>query len=147
MQLKASGKLVDRVAKCPDGNFRRNWKVICKHAKVENATFHDLRSTCITEWLEQGMMPHEVQKLAGHSSIETTIKYYVGIRESMIDRARQASTSALTKNSIANSLQQAENHQKCSGGDVAAALQVPVGTGFMKTGAAIFRLNRWQMLS
>ena len=68
---------------------------ICKKAGVENTTFHDLRATCITEWFENGMMPHEVQKLADHASIETTMRYYVGIRESMINRAREASSAAL----------------------------------------------------
>ena len=105
MRLKAQGKLIDRVAKCPDGNCPRNWKVICKRAKVENATFHDLRATCITEWFEQGLMPHEVQRLAGHSSIETTMKYYVGYRQGLIDRARAASSSALKSKSVANVLQ------------------------------------------
>ena len=95
LKLKKSEKLIDRVAKCPEANFRRDWKLICKRAAVEGVTFHDLRATCITEWFEQGMMPHEVQRLAGHSSIETTMNYYVGIRESMIDRARLASNAAL----------------------------------------------------
>ncbi len=81
--------------KCPGGNFRRNWKMICKIAGILNGTFHDLRATCITEWFENGMMPHEVQRLAGHSSIDTTMNYYVGIRESMINRAREASSAAL----------------------------------------------------
>lgn len=95
LMLKKSGKLIDRVAKCPEANFRRGWKLICERASVEDVTFHDLRATCITEWFEHGMMPHEVQRLAGHSSIETTMTYYVEIRESMIDRARQASSTAL----------------------------------------------------
>jgi integrase len=95
MALKHSDKLIDRVAKCPDGNFRRNFMAVCKRARLEDVTFHDLRSTCITEWMEQGMMPHEVQRLAGHSSIETTMNYYVGIRESMLQRAREASRAAL----------------------------------------------------
>lgn len=80
LTLKKSGRLIDRVAKCPEANFRRGWKLICKKAAVEGVTFHDLRATCITEWFEQGMMPHEVQRLAGHSSIDTTMNYYVGIR-------------------------------------------------------------------
>ena len=94
MKLKATGKLIDRVAKCTDGNFHRNWLHICTKAGVEDVTFHDLRATCITEWFEQGMMPHEVQRLAGHASIETTMNYYVGIRESMINRAREASSTS-----------------------------------------------------
>ena len=105
MTLKATGRLKDRVRKCPDNNFRRNWLVICRRARVADVAFHDLRATCITEWFEQGMMPHEVQRLAGHASIETTMKYYVGIRESMLGRARAASTKALSANSVANLLQ------------------------------------------
>jgi len=135
MQFKASGKLIDRVAKCPDSNFRRNWKVICKHAGIDDATFHDLRATCITEWFEQGMMPHEIQRLAGHSSIETTMNYYVGIRETMIGRAREASSATLNGNSIANSLQQGKNHKKGSSKDVATAIQTLVKAGLIKIGA------------
>ena len=135
MQLKASGKLIDRVAKCPDSNFRRNWKVICKQAGIDDVTFHDLRSTCITEWFEQGMMPHEIQRLAGHSSIETTMKYYVGIRETMIDRARQASSTALSGDSIANSLQQGKNQEKRGNSDVTTALQTLIAAGVIKIGA------------
>jgi len=92
------------VAKCPDNNFRRNWLHICKMAGLENATFHDLRATCITEWFEQGLMPHEIQRLTGHASIETTMRYYVGIRETMIDRARLASTAAMDDNLVARQL-------------------------------------------
>lgn len=105
LHRNATGDLIDRVAKCPDNNFRRNWLHLCKKAGIDDLTFHDLRATCITEWFEQGMMPHEVQRLAGHSSIETTMKYYVGIRDEMIDRARKASSAALGDNSVANLLQ------------------------------------------
>ena len=135
MHLKVSGKLIDRVAECPDGNFRRNWKVICKHASIDDATFHDLRSTCITEWFEQGMMPHEVQRLAGHSSIETTMKYYVGIRESMIGRAREASSAALGGDSIAISLQQPKNGQKDDKEQLVSAMQTLIKAGVIKIGA------------
>lgn len=135
IKLKAYGRLIDRVAKCPDSNFRRNWKVICNRAGIDDVTFHDLRSTCITEWFEHGMMPHEIQRLAGHSSIETTMKYYVGIRESMISRARQASSAALSGDSIANSLQHGKNHQNSANDDVAFAMQTLISAGFIKIGA------------
>ena len=80
-------------------------------------------------------MPHEVQRLAGHSSIETTMKYYVGIRDSMIGRARQASSAALGANSIATSLQQAQNHENSSDTGVVAALQTLISEGVIKIGA------------
>ena len=80
-------------------------------------------------------MPHEVQRLAGHSSIETTMKYYVGIRDSMIGRARQASSAALGANSIATSLQHAQNHENSSDTGVVAALQTLISAGVIKIGA------------
>ncbi len=95
MRLKAKGELRYEVCKCTDGNFGRSWQTIFKKAGVEDGTFHDLRSTCITEWLEKGLMPHEVRELAGHADINTTMNYYVGIRESLIDKARDASSAAL----------------------------------------------------
>ena len=109
MELLKSGKLLDRVKKCPDQNFWRNGQVLCKHAGISDVAFHDLRATCITEWFEQGLMPHEVQRLAGHSSIETTMRYYVGYRDTLIDRARQASTAALKSQTVAKLLEMPQN--------------------------------------
>ncbi len=40
-------------------------------------------------------MPHEAKELAGHADIKTAMNYYVGIRESLIDKARDASSAAL----------------------------------------------------
>ena len=99
MDLKAEGLLIDRIAKCPEANFRRDWLMILRRAAISDGTFHDLRATCITEWFEQSMMPHEVQRLAGHASIDTTMRYYVGIRESMIDKAGSASRAAMSDDS------------------------------------------------
>jgi integrase len=110
MRLKAEGKLKWEMCKCPDCNFRRNWNMIFKKAGIEDVgTFHDLRSTCITEWLEKGLLPHEVKKLAGHADINTTMNYYVGIRESLIDRARGASNAALGEDSGALLVRDAQN--------------------------------------
>jgi len=75
-------------------------------ASIKDADFHDIRKTCITEWLEQGLGPHEVQKLAGHSDINTTMDYYVEVRESLIDRARKASEKSLKGNFRAKSVRE-----------------------------------------
>ncbi|TKJ32352.1 MAG: hypothetical protein CEE38_23385 [Planctomycetes bacterium B3_Pla] len=69
--------------------------MIFSKAEVRDATFHDLRRTCITEWLENGLYPHEVMKLAGHSNINTTMDYYVSVRRNVVDRARRASEAGL----------------------------------------------------
>ena len=96
LELQKQGKLIDRVRNAPDNNFRRTWQSLCKRAKVAEATFHDLRRTCITEWLENGLAPHEVQQLAGHADIKTTMEYYVAVRREVVDKARAASKAALS---------------------------------------------------
>ena len=72
-------------------NFLRQYHTRCRWAGVPEDDFHSLRKTCITNWLEDGVPPHEVQRLAGHSSIETTMKYYAKVDRSAIDRARNSS--------------------------------------------------------
>ena len=83
------------------------------------------------------MMPHEVQRLAGHASINTTMKYYVGIRESMLDRAREASVAALGQDSVANLLQvpkNGRNGKKGAAPTTAQALELHRLTQIQATG-------------
>jgi integrase len=72
-------------------NFLTMYHTRCRWAGVSEDDFHALRKTAITNWLEAGMPPHEVQNMAGHSSIETTIRFYAKVDRSAIDRARAAS--------------------------------------------------------
>jgi hypothetical protein len=51
------------------------------------------------------------------------MNYYVGIRESMIDRARQASSSTLHGNSVAQSLRTPEKTQQSKEKGLASAMQ------------------------
>ncbi len=74
-------------------NFLTMYHTRCRWAGVPEDDFHALRKTAITNWLESGMPPHEVQNMAGHSSIETTIRYYAKVDRSAIDRAREASVA------------------------------------------------------
>lgn len=97
LQLKEEGALSERNRKRPDENWTKPWRQILKRAEIKSGTFHDLRRTCITEWLENGLQPHEVMKLAGHSSIETTLKYYVATRRNLVDKARLASIANLKR--------------------------------------------------
>ena len=108
LKLKSERRLNDRVRKCPVQNFGRMSKIIFTKAGIEDGTFHDLRSTCITEWMEMGMLLHEVKELAGHADIKTTMQYYVGLRESLIDRARAASSAALKGKTVTISVRAAK---------------------------------------
>ena len=66
-----------------------------KRAGVRHREFHDLRSTAITNWLYNGMKEHEVMRLAGHSSFETTHKFYLAIQPGLYDRARKANEASM----------------------------------------------------
>ena len=101
IELKERGKLLDWVRRDPDNNFSRSIGSLFHKSEVRDATFHDLRRTCITEWLENGLHPHEVMRLAGHSNISTTMKYYVGVRRDLVDRARIASEAGMNMKSDA----------------------------------------------
>lgn len=82
--LGRKDKMTDRQRKCPDNNFNRTFKNICKRAFV-NGNFHQLRKTSLTE-LSSGLRLQEVQELAGHSSIETT-RAYLATRSDVLTRA------------------------------------------------------------
>jgi integrase len=76
-------------------NFSRTFGQILKRASVKHREFHDLRSTAITNWLYNGLKEHEVMELAGHSSFDTTHKFYLAIKDGLYDRARQANTASM----------------------------------------------------
>ena len=77
-------------------NLLTHLKSLTKRAKVDTFTLHDLRRSCITNWARE--LPIQVvQHLAGHSSMETTRKYYLSIQEDDMDRARGVQDSLMTK--------------------------------------------------
>ena len=43
--------------------------------------WHDLRHTCISQWLEDGHPMHEVSRWAGHSSLNFTDRVYTHVAE------------------------------------------------------------------
>jgi len=94
-RLKENNKLTDRVRKSPDENFGRDFDSILTRSLIVGLTFHDLRRTCITEWLEGGLQPHQVMRLAGHSSIETTLRFYTAVRKNLLELASKASELAM----------------------------------------------------
>lgn len=74
--LRSRGKLTDRMRGTPDSAYARRVRRILARAG-KKGTFHDNRRTCLTRWLEDGhLTPPQVQRLAGHADIETTLRYY-----------------------------------------------------------------------
>ncbi len=91
---------------CPISNFRRQFRLILKHAGIETGQFHDLRCTCLTNWFANGLSEFDVMTMAGHSSFETTRRFYMAVQRDLIDRARRASEEIMSQMSVANLLQQ-----------------------------------------
>lgn len=83
------GRLTERVRVCPDENFSKPFRRILNRAQIRDGCFHDLRRTAVTAW-SKSLPYQEVQRLAGHSDIATTLKYYSALGADYLARARQA---------------------------------------------------------
>lgn len=102
---RAEGKWSLRKGANPLNNFVRPFRSICRRAGVENASFHDLRRTCLTNWFANDLREFEVMNLAGHANFETTRKFYLAVRTDLLDRARAATEKSVKAISVANLLQ------------------------------------------
>ena len=85
-----------RVEQSLVNNVLRRFKTLCRKAKVGPCTVHDLRRSCITNWARE-LPIHVVQKLAGHSDIRTTQKYYLSIQAEDIQKAQRVQSKVLGK--------------------------------------------------
>lgn len=65
-------------------DIKHSWSTICRAANIKNFRFHDLRHTAITRMVEKGIPLPVVQDIAGHSKIETTMRYTHVIPEQKI---------------------------------------------------------------
>ena len=92
------------VGRCPLDNFEDHFKRIRSLASTETGTFHDLRRTCLSNWLAQGLGEFEVMRLAGHAKFETTRQFYLALRPDAVDRARIASEASRKGTSVAHLL-------------------------------------------
>jgi integrase len=74
------------------GPFKRIWK---RAGLPERTRFHDLRHTCATLLLTQGVHPKFVQELLGHATISITLDTYSHVLPGMGDQAAVAMENAL----------------------------------------------------
>ncbi|MCE5186580.1 MAG: hypothetical protein LLF76_10690 [Planctomycetaceae bacterium] len=91
---RQTGELQNHHRVCPVNNFTRVWLKILHHAGVRPGEFHDLRRTCLTNWLGK-LSPYEVMHLAGHSDFETTQRFYLAVSTDLVEKARVASHANL----------------------------------------------------
>ena len=60
-------------------NVQRDFRHIVERSGIKRCTLHDLRRTFVSHLAMAGVNEAVVQKLAGHSSISTTLNYYTRI--------------------------------------------------------------------
>ncbi len=78
------------------GNLSRAFKAALQRAGLPKSTrFHDLRHTCATLLLRQGVNPKYVQELLGHADISLTLNVYSHVLPDMGDAAAGAMDAAL----------------------------------------------------
>jgi integrase len=78
------------------GNLNRAFKALLKRAELpEKTRFHDLRHTCATLLLKQGVNAKFVQELLGHADISLTLNVYSHVLPDMGNIAAGAMENAL----------------------------------------------------
>ena len=92
-QRLRNGQLKDRNRLWPDDNFSNAFRRLRESAGLKRGTYHDLRRTCLTNW-SYHLPPQELQKLAGHADIATTMRYYLGIRADVLGLAKKHTIGA-----------------------------------------------------
>ena len=77
-------------------NFYLQFETIPARAGIrKKGKFHDLRNTALSNWFAQGLTEFEVMTLAGHSSFETTHRFYLSIRNDYLAKAKRANSVEL----------------------------------------------------
>jgi len=102
-ELRAKGKWMysdSRSKVIP--TFSYGFRKILRQARVEEGQFHDLRRTAICNWFKEGLKEFEIMRLAGHANFATTHRYYLRVRDDLVDRAREATARGLCQNLLQN---------------------------------------------
>ena len=86
-----AGKPMDRC-----GFSSRRWKPLLRRAGLPHSIrFHDLRHTCATLLLSEGVNVKVVSEMLGHASITITLNTYSHVLPDMQDSAAEAMEAAL----------------------------------------------------
>lgn len=77
-------------------NLLRQFKELLRKAKLRDIRFHDLRHSCATFLIAQGVNPRVVMEILGHSQISVTMNTYGHVMQETQAEAIQGVTQLLT---------------------------------------------------
>jgi len=69
-------------------NVLRRFKTLCRRSDIGSYSLHDMRRSCITNWVRE-LPIHVVQQSAGHSDMRTTHKYYLSVNDEDVEKAKR----------------------------------------------------------
>ena len=58
-------------------DWEKSWKTACAVAKIDNALFHDLRRTALTNMIETGFSEKEAMEISGHKTRYVFDRYHI----------------------------------------------------------------------
>lgn len=93
-QLRRNSTRRDSAAVFGRSDFKKAFLGACRDAGLTDLTFHDLRHTAITRWLEKGISPALAMKASGHSQTKTFMRYVNQSEKSIAEFARVISQAA-----------------------------------------------------
>jgi len=58
-------------------DWKKSWRTACIVAKVDDALFHDLRRTVVTNMIEAGFSEKEAMEISGHKTRAVFDRYHI----------------------------------------------------------------------
>jgi integrase len=77
-------------------NLSRTFEQLVRRSGVRQVRFHDLRHTCASLLLAQGVSPRVVMDVLGHSQLSITMDLYAHVMPSALREAADAMDRALS---------------------------------------------------
>ena len=78
-------------------NVTRQFKMLLRTAKLPNIRLHDLRHSCATLLLAQGVNPRVVMETLGHSQVSLTLNTYSHVLPALQEEAASKINAVLSR--------------------------------------------------